>query len=320
MSRGPGTNEKLLKAYLAANAGWTTFETVRWLLAPQTGGKLPAKLSASWDTSLHRSLKTLAKRGVVEIKKRRLLDLDEVVAHYPNKTLATSVRELRGLVLPVIAQLEKSNGGLSVRYGLEANERHILTKLSPEVRADTWAQWRSLEVDLRHSLATQEDDSLLLLVMKGRSLFKAREQHRAEMAQVSWPLQTLINECERKNLIPSHTLDRLKRFYVAINPPSRASELKLKSLVHSYASIHGKSGPARLTPDAVRLLHENLEKPLTTLKAFEPAPQTTYAWMHPEPKPTPLLHKLFDRTIVGQFRFIRLNSGSSPKPDAEAPE
>jgi len=286
--------------------GEITFETLRWALFARDKQRIPDEMPSAWDTSLLRALKSLKNKGHVLIERRRLKDFTEAAIHYPNKTLNRRVRELRLLVLPALARLEAEGRGLGLHYRKEDNEEHTLSLMGRSRRQDIFQDWLSIEAGIRQALSTNGAALLIQLIAKGRSLLTVVEPHQTYPIVVKKSLWSLIIDCERAGMLPQDIPFRLGAFYENVFPAERGKELAFKSLIHSYATIHDKTGAPKLKRDAISLLYENFYQPLLGLGFFRPITKSPVDWMTPQPEEEKALHALFDRHILAPFRFVRL--------------
>jgi hypothetical protein len=309
VSRGDGRLQRAILGELSAATRLTTFENLRWKLwealeagagGQLVGGQLPTK----WNTSLWRALQTLTGRpgASVVIEKRRLSRIDEVVEHYPGKTLSVAVRSLRLALLPEIRRWAREH---APRYSLGMNERFHLENLpAPVVRRlqQAWHNLASTLVSLLPGLPGDCQNLLFLLIAKGKSVFEMRgvECH-ASFAE-------LLKPCLEAGLIPSNIATQVSEFSRALLPPEEAGFLRIKSYVHKLANV-ARHGRCTLQPDTIEYLDSARPDIVRGLPGYEPPlGPSNHRWIHHDARPrhSQQLHSLIDHSIFQKFQFLTI--------------
>lgn len=323
MSRGFGTKEHAILDYLKKSSGEpTTLETMRWDLSGchDTGLEVE-KLRASHDTALKRALDSLELKGRIDIKKRKLRDLDELQLHYPNKTHSSRVRALRKGLLPEIIKLEKDHKGLGNRYSSQQNEDFIISQLDSSTRQVLRKEWEQVEQSLRDAFSEQGNHRLLMLLCKGRIVFQEANTLLKNQLSVSASLSRLAKQCIQSNLINAEASKKISSICEQLHPLDSRKELKLKSLIYSYSDMLDQNNNVRIRKEAVELLDRHFGKKIEELGGFEPKPPRNFPNVRERliggstgefrhRTPTDLLNKLFDRSVFREFRFVSLADAS----------
>jgi hypothetical protein len=314
MSRGLGVLQREIQNYLDSNPAQTTYETLRWALFErlrQNADNSPPRLSngrlpSSWNTSLKRALDALVERDDrrLTVERRRLESFDECVTHYPGKSLIAGTRKLRIALLPGLASMIEKDGQ-TPRYSLAENESYYLLNHHRENIAGLSEEWKALEpalVEQLPRLAGEQQLQLFLLIARGKSLFESKNLTcRLSIGQCVEPL------VERASL-PPMIMKRLTAFSASLLPPAQAGSLNLKSYVRRFADIPRTGSNYCLWPRVVDDLEEMCPETVTKLPGYKKTPKRSSFMLlesHTRSIHGPEIHKLFDKTVFGNFFFIR---------------
>ena len=238
MSRGLGSLQRDVLAYVREQSSPTTLENVRWALHERSNSN---DLPKQWAFAVDRAVKSLASTSQghrLVIEKRKLVTLEEWVRHYPGKTLDKSVRQLRLDLLPTLADWLVRSDGPGPRFDAEENERFVLHgestgyqgRVAAETRrAEFGAEWTALEAQLWPHLADESAEAVLYLLVRGRQLF-TRSRVSAELS-----FGQLVERCVQQKLLPAPLLVQLRSLADRFLPPEKVGFLALKS--HVYQCI-----------------------------------------------------------------------------------
>ena len=299
MSRGLGRFQLVVLEQVELLSPNCSAESLRWsLYERQNSGALSEnkKLPIAWQTKCTRSFKNLVSRGLLKIKPRWLVSFDELVIHFPGKTLVPQVRRLRQQLLPLLLEWSKSTAAPALKYGEEKNEKFFSERATDEQLRSLTTKWQVLESALLPVLAMAGDDRLLRLICKGRSFFNLGG------AEVPESLLKLLEEGGNVAGIESELAGHLQDFGNELFPRSAVGKLKMKSLIHTFSKVPGEgvSGPCHLRKETLNFLHQHAAQQVESLPGFKPK---SLPW-NPFPTHSPLLHTILDRTAFQKFRFL----------------
>lgn len=322
MSRGPGQLQRQILDYLVTGEAGVTYESLRWDLfdrrraAPgPPPGDIPTRLDnnrlpSTWNSSLKRALDGLADRSVgrVVVDRRHLSSFEELVRHYPGKTLQVDTRRLRITLLPVLEDLVRT-GNQYAHYSQAGNEEfYMITHLRE--RANRFRKaWRNLESELFEQLprlSGEDRSDLFLLIARARSLFESAPlECRRSIAQCVGPL------VERRALPPG-LQEKVIDFSDSLLPPTEIGFLQVKSFIRSFTDIPRYGSDYRLKPEILDTLEEERPDVVKALPGYEPPPppgsRRRLPILRDEPRSThgQLIHTLLDKTVFEKFTFISL--------------
>lgn len=311
MSRGFGKKQLAILAHLEAVRGSTSFEAMRWALFDEAYPASAGDLTSSWDTSLSRAMGALVEAGEITVESRDLTGLEEMAVHYPYKTYARTVRKLREALLPDIVSWELSGKGLPRKYSPKDNEDYFLKHTRPEQLAAVRSEWLPIEIDILKESGGGIPDDVLLLICKGRFLLEERKPHSRPRAEFNGSLGQSIDDCHNRNLLSPSILGALRSLYDKLNPPSARSHLGFKSVIYAYTDMYDTNNSVKIRKEAIELLDQRKGSELVALGGLKPRPpRSASSFQFLElggvygPQITPLMHKLFDRSLFTDFRFI----------------
>jgi hypothetical protein len=315
MSQGLGTLQRtIIQSLDAAEGRRLTAETLRWKIFEPSDGK---DLEASSNNSFATALKSLEKRGHVEVELRPLESLAECVTHYPNKTLFGATRVLRLRFLPTLIKwMEAPDDPLRPKYGTASNERYQLKQLAQQGRLqEIQAQWCNIEKDLRKSygIADGVADELLLVICKGRSLFRVSGIPNIEVQQAFSDIYQ--KACKRGSLSPSLSA-RLEVFLSHFLPDKEAGTICFKAFLHELADF-SNTGQCALRKETLIYLYRHHRNEIRALEGFEEKSLSAFeahrSSFHPRANDpiqfgvSPQLVRLFDKSVFQKFRFLSLS-------------
>lgn len=302
MSRGPGIIQKSIIGHVRENGeGTLTVETMRWALYDKLKEKALApdgSLPTAWNTAFSRAVERLAAppRSQLVVNRRPLASLEECVQHYPGKTLLVATRRLRLELLPSLKDFVEQNHQ-PPRYSAASNEEYHIEQLPRQDRKAFEQEWKRLVAELKQAFAVSDDDTLLSLIVKGKSLFEEKStlSERRSFLELS-------SACCRSGMLSEGLSDRLRRFTERFLPANTAGSLRLKSYIHLFA-LPSRNGRYSLKERTIQELRRRNKAFVESLPGFKPVDsQRRYR----KPQHSPMLHKLFDQTVFQDFRFIHL--------------
>lgn len=302
MSRGPGKLQAAIIEHVRASEAPTTLETMRWVLyEPVKGRPVPVdELPGTWNSSFTRAVHELAAepRLMLEIERRPLASLEECVEHFPNKTLDRAARDARLALLPALLEWANDKHGPGPHYSAASNEEYHVNRFEPEERRTISRDWLALEDDLVTVHAKNRTNELFHLIAKGRSLFtKTSLQDRTSFAYY-------LQMCKELGQLPDDLSARLRQFTESVLPPTQAGFLRLKSFIHSFASLPSR-GPFTLKQPTMDALHERRKAFVEALPGFVPPSDASRRFGY-GPKHSDQLRYLLDKSALQAFQFVRL--------------
>jgi hypothetical protein len=240
----------------------------------------------------------------IAVENRRLINLDEMFEHFPNKTLISAVRLLRVALLRPLADWN-GTGTPPLRYSPSQNEKFHLDK-RPKALKRLTVQWASLEpllVAVLPTLDAADRMRLFVLIAKGYSLFQTRK------VESPCSFGELARECMDAGLLPPPIREQVAVMDQAVLPDDKAGFLRLKSFVHAVVDVP-RHRRCRLKTGAIEHLDKICPEVVHSLPGYKPKPpQPIGARFHfmfdSDPKHSDQLHSLIDHTVFQRFRFIR---------------
>lgn len=314
MSRGLGSLQRDIVAYLKKHEGPVTLENLRWALR---GDSDSPNIPKSWSFAIERAVRNLAKRDLLTIEKRRLVSLPEWVQHYPDKTLDGAVRQLRQDLLPALADWLVGKASPGPKFTADENERFSFrgrrgshdSNLPEEFRHRHSPEWKSLEPHIWNELRKAPNDHLFHLLVRGRQLFTSSR------VQTTLSFRDVLKQCADEKLLPPEVLAQFASFADRVFPPTKAGFLALKSLLYQCIQPVRIRQP-ELKADALKALLRAKPDYMKALAGFNPPPPRKSTmiplpeeqrWQHAVAKGTPLA-RLVDHSAFQQFQFLRLKS------------
>jgi hypothetical protein len=180
-----------------------------------------------------RAVKGLEKDKRLTLTRRRLVSFEECVAHYPNKTLLSHIRNLRLKLLPALLRWTQEDNALP-RYNLAENESFYLNSLTQDDRNKLRKAWQSLEPRLIDLLPRSEHaarNALFSLIAKGKSIFETQD------LQCWGAFAEHVHRCIDQHLLPEAVASDAKCLSDAILPAPDAGHLRLRSYIHTFAEM-----------------------------------------------------------------------------------
>jgi hypothetical protein len=311
MSRGPGSFQRAILAYVEESKEPVSVESMRWALYEQKNEKVADNscLPSKWNTSFGRAVKGLASTTypALQIEKRKLASFEECVAHYPGKTLMASVRNQRQILLPALLEWTREESGTLPAFNAAQNEEFFLEKMEKTRLSRLRDEWLRLEALMRPFLAKSGSDELFYLVAKGKFLFQGMDL-RSNRSFVK-----MAQHCCSSGLLPAAVADRLKSFYSAFISDQTAGALKLKSFVRAFAFVPDRGSRCSLKEDTKEVLHLKCKAFVEAMSGFRPAGRDFFEL---EKKYDKFMDKLFDHTVFQRYNFVRLAPACSEDASA----
>jgi len=268
-------------------------------------------LPLKWNSSIARALNGLVEKNrskIVETR-RKLISLDEVLMHYPDKTLSTRSRYLRQNLLPIL--LKAGSPKFRTEYSRKDNESYYLGK--HEARAsivEACGIWMQLEPALLDELPKTGGDTqstLLHLICKGRELFVPGE------VSANGGFVDYAEALFKKNVISPALASRITTICGLVLPKDQEEHLGLKTKLYSFVNFGTRGTQTTLKPESLEHLNTHCPELLGKLEGYEAparAPKDLRAhWLFDAPIPSAKcaeLNKLIDTKVLHPFRFLRL--------------
>lgn len=314
MSRGLGDFQLSLLARLRSQGSPTTIESLRWDLADEDGcsGDLPKPRAFA----LQRAVNSLAERSLLRVERRKLVTIQEWLAHYPGKTYRRDVRRVRIDLLPVLANWVRGQEGPGPLFNADANERFFaraegaddsLYHRNFDRGAHLASRWKALEPELRKLLAHCASENLFLLIARGKNMFTGtRVETRVSFGE-------LIDLCADEKILPEpiHAeLESIRRDFI---PPDVIGALKLKSVIYQFITSVIHRHP-ELKAEALRALYQAKPDYMRALPGYKPPTEPVMGrglWIPGQTwggfvEPRSALSRLIDQTTFQSFQFLAL--------------
>ena len=298
-------------------------ETLRWELwennpadkPPNCSFLPPAKerLNSSWNNSFRRSCLALAKMrpAPIRITKRKLMSVDEVLKHLPNKTLSSRTRHLRKSLLPNL--LCEDNPHFKCEYTKASHEIYFRENShNPCTQASLRAEWSNCEAKLidqfQHISSKDQRDTLFKMIAKGKELFKY------DNIRVGGAFSAHVDSNISKINLPDNVITQLKNLCDLSLPEESAGHLNLKSWLYSVVNFGSRSSSCRLKdPSKAYLVHTQNDIVKHTQGYVAPTKRGQEVKFHGLYMPPvlwgskcPELDKLIDHSALQPFQFLSL--------------
>ena len=310
MSRGLGSVQRAIVAHVLACRVPTTVETVRWALWDKSL-KLSKRglcdLPKAWNSSIDRAVRSLTGNagGPVQLIRRRLASIDEVIEHYPNKTFGAKMRALRAALLPALVNWV--NDGRGTRYSVNDNEAFHRQRLSSKTMLKVQRRWIQLQPALIRclpALTEEQQQPLFLLIAKGKSLFEKEEMG----IRVSVAFRECGDSCAKAKCLPNALQDQINDLVRILLPAEESGPLRVKSYIHSFADVPRHRRP-RLKQDALEFLEEARGDIVRRLEGYEKPEPPQDGWpranREQSSRHSDLLTGMIDQSVFSRFRFIQ---------------
>lgn len=321
MSRGPGRMQRLVIAELSHEPiGWNE---LLWRLAKEEPGAISVqgelvpgvrlgKIRPPFYKAFDRAVLSLAKARRLDVEKRKLRTADELVRHYPFKTLRLEARDLRSALLPVVVTIASQRHRVKASSEIEDHLLHQKRQEDPSYGASWLEQWLPIRASIGAVLATSaagaQYDLLLQLLARGQHFFDhtstvtsiAVHQRNGNMRPTS--LLHLIQLTEQT--LPVSTVAALKALYRRAIPRDRHEQRLLKDLLFRVGEFRRDKAPGlsqttkeellKLAPEIVR-----------DLPGYTPAvPQRSFLDRERRAGFGPHLNLVLDRHALDPFTFL----------------
>ncbi len=303
MSRGLGALQRLVVDSLTQREP-TQFNVLCWNLAAQTGRISRGEVDRSFYSSLLRAIWSL--KGRVNRRKRKLVNLDEVVRFYPYKTRKYRIRHLREQILPVLKDhIEERE---AAKFTTAETEHHLYGQLTEKQQESGRSAWYRIEGRLYGQMAsTQHDrrDAYVALLVRGRELFAppVAMSHRDSF----WSL--FIKAFDSPNLTEEerHLRDDMEDLYRRYFPRSVVAHARLKSQLYAILDF-GDYGRARLKEKSKEVLLEKLPRVVEALPGHRPDGKQKVGkfYLPQEVRFSPVLDEVISRDALAPFDFLVL--------------
>ncbi len=317
MSRGSGRVQRAILDRLEVHGPMQANELC-WQLADAEGkiridGEIAeirqGAIVKPFYSAFNRALSGLREKGKVTVVPTKLTGLDEVIRVYPFKTTDLATRELREKLLPAIpaylTSLNKNRWKRREKFSLTENESYLVGMLSEDERQAFRHKWKGLEPQLFDLMSALRDDPkrrdlVLRVIQRGRGLFGVGVGHDPAA------LESLLQALSSVSLTPQEesVYRAVSSVYRSAIPERQARRARLKTQLYAVAYFGAKT-PVRLNHEFVTAL--SLSYPfIQQLPGHQPAESR---WNR-EVQPTtfsPMLNRLFDRTVFSSFNFISFN-------------
>ncbi len=324
MSRGAGQLQRQIAESAGAEPG-ISVGRLRWRLAEASGRVEPAGISRSFQVSFQRALRGAAgeRHHLIEVESRKLVTLDELALHYPDKTHSAEVRAARSALLPAVVDLARAS---PPQFGVVKTERHALheriTLLRESAPTDlrrarrAWASVRSAIVAVIGRLSEQDAATLVRVLGKGSEYFEPKSPH-----QVNVPLRALLEDVTaaiRAEPSLAAVAAALSELCEVVLPRELVAGATLKDRLYSLVDFGNRKLQSMKTATKERLF-EACPDAVAALRGHE-AWETTagdaqfialVGRAQGEVKRfSPVLDQLLQRDALGRFEFVRPSDAS----------
>jgi len=286
----------------------------RWINSPVQEGII----DSSFYKGTLRAIKLLVKNGVILADRRKLNDIEDLVAFYPYKSPRLEIFNLRCDLLPVLKEYILDHRDL-LRYGLADNEEFVLNNLASsqkktfEEATREWYELENLITSLlgKTSLPTIRT-SLIDIIIKGRELFVYKNKRLIFTKSFISIIKSYKQYCSNnKYNEDSFLLNTLSEFYCRYFESTNIEHARMKSQLYTIANLSKRLNPSikleikselrKLCPFYIKNLPGHTEP--------EKIHKGGTSWYsHLEPEYSYLLDKLIDRHAFSYFSFLSLNN------------
>jgi hypothetical protein len=310
MSRGLGEFQRLVLGAVrepksAVSAGrlcWDIAERKGAVdLGPELGpGVRKGTLQRTYYKEFRRAFAALIARGEIRLTSRNLISPEDIVEHYPYKTLKNEVRTVRHQVLPELVTIATSNSFDSAEI-----ESRLLQKMSPSDLAEYQARWAEME-NVFWRVGNDPSARMLIigLVMAGRRCFQLGGELAYQLrASSGGALSSWIKSVEG-HLDPA-TMTSLDDLYCSAFPLEGQRQLNTKGWLFSLVDFSRRTVPDVNRETLERLL-QRMPDLVTGLPGFARG-RVARRGLLEEDRPTEfpsLLRRLFDRNIFEPVEFV----------------
>ncbi len=273
---------------------------MRWLIHERLKkGEIPpeGELPQAWNTSVSRAVDRLASpaRPKIIIESRPLKDWQELVDHFPGKTLIASTRELRLKLLPALRELVDAAIAGPRYYAPQTEMHYVRVLLSQERRSKLRREWLRVKADLKIVFAASDDPTIFPLMVKGVSLFEDAGY------SVQRSFHDISKECCQSGALPPVVVARVRAFADAFLSPVTTGSLELRGYIHQFAHA-SRRGRYTLRDETKEMLRSLRKEYVESLPGFREGKHRFAR----EPVYGPHLDKLFDQSVFQRFKFMRL--------------
>ena len=319
MSRGIGSFQRCILERIEA-AGTVSLNRLCWDLAGEKGSAAPS-ITDAFHSGFRRSVRRMAEDGYIAATRRRLTDVDELIAFYPYKSRNGAVKTMRLQLLPV------AKAYLSYRqvrkYTPAQNEAYFYRDLPDDIRTGAEARWQNLEGILFEALSVPDHrvrDAIFDLLVRGRQLFLRRPMRHG--APIGFLLGRVLDAAGRHlRAEAAAELQGLSSLF----PARDLARLKLKSDLYEIAQL-GRAYHPHVKEEFIKYLMQEAPAVMRSMPGFKPARSKGVGELRLLPirdEPSPLVHKLVQRDALAPFAFLSVRQANDPQSAEEnqaAPE
>ncbi len=307
MSRGVGKLQQRILERIEAT-GTVSLNRLCWDLAGEQGSAAPS-ITDAFHSGFRRSVRRLAEDGYIAPARRRLTDIDELVAFYPYKSRNAEVKAMRLQLLPV-AKAYLSDRQVR-KYTPAQNETYFYRDLADDIRTGAEARWRSVEGVLFEALPAPDPrvrDAIFDLLVRGRQLFL--HQPMGHRAPVSFLLgRALAAGGDRLPAVAVAKLQALSSLF----PTRDLARLRFKSDLYEIAHL-GRDHSPHVKDQFIEYAMREAPAAMRSLPGFKAARSEGPAkFRRPiRDEASPLVHKLVQRDALAPFTFLSVNQQDQP--------
>ncbi len=292
---------------------------VAWTLAErenhveQTGELAPGirigKIQSPFYKSFNRAVHALRTERRLEITKRKLRTAEDLVAHYPFKTLRLETRDLRSCLLAPILDIASRRRRVSSAADME---QQLLER--PKLGKPDWlGDWFPIRTLIAQRLAVTTDshefDQLLQLLARGQDFFDPQSSvtsigiHKMNGDVATTGLAHLIQESEV--LLSQTAVHALKSIYRRAIPRDRHEHRLLKDILFRVGEFRRdrRTGLHQETKEELLRLMPTIVEALPGFARASKSRPTS--WDRPSgPKFGPHINLVLDRHALDPFSFV----------------
>ena len=316
MSLGPGKIQNSILQALQNSDTPIQRNQLLWDLAQKNDkiiddgkiGKLIPKgsIEDSYKKSFQRAIKSLD-GNKIEITKRKLRSIRELIKYYPYKTSSREIRYLREQLFPLIPAYLKE-GYVRQKYNINDNEVFLLKKLraiDPGKMSRYQDLWLNVETEILEILSEEnvaEKNLWMSLLIKGRQLFLD------DRAKYGLSFHYIIGEMsEQEDKFTKSETDLFKRILNLKSKVFKKDAMKhnrLKSQLHVVAYLYDRTTP-RFRDEIKRYFYREKTEVIKDLPDHREPDAKGFA-LPRLVKFSPLLDKLIDRHAFARFEFLSI--------------